>query len=97
MNSQPTALEPAAETVRTFNALLAEKGLAYYIVDKLVGEVRHGVIGIRPAGLSNVLAWAIDREEYSRSSSIWSSGDATVELPRTGSPKHLALLALVEL
>jgi hypothetical protein len=88
--------ESAAETVRTFNLLLAERGLAYYIVDKLVGEMRHGVIGVRPAGLSNVLAPAVAREEYTRSSSSWSSADATIGRPRTGSPKHVALLALVD-
>lgn len=93
--TEHTLLEPAAETVRTFNNLLAEKGLTYYICDRLVGEMRHGVIGIRAAGAANVFARAIDREEYARSSSIWSSGDASIGRPRTGSPKHRALLALV--
>ncbi len=96
MTEQATPIEPAAETVKAFNTLLAERGLTFYIVDKLVGAVQHGVIGIRPAGLSNVLARAIDREEYARSSSVWSSGDAQLGRPRTGSPKHMALLALVD-
>lgn len=94
MTDHTTPIEPAAETVRTFNQLLAEKNLAFYIVDRLVGELRHGVIGIRPAGAGNVFARAIDREEYARSSSSWSSSDVTLGRPRTGSPKHLALLAL---
>jgi len=63
MTNQMTLLEPAAETVKAFNQLLAERGLAYYIVDMLVGELRHGVIGIRPAGAGNVFAKAVDREE----------------------------------
>jgi hypothetical protein len=85
----------AAATVHAFNELLAEKRLAYYICDRLVGDVRHGVIGLRPAGAGNVFARAVDREEYTRSST-WSSADATIGRPRTGSPKHMALLALVE-
>jgi hypothetical protein len=95
MTEQITPIEPAAETVKAFNQLLAERGLAYYIVDKVVGELRHGVIGIRPAGASNLFARAVDREEYARSSCSWSSGDATIGRLRTGSPKHRALLALV--
>jgi hypothetical protein len=95
MNEHTTPVEPAAETVKAFNNLLAEKGLAYFIVDKLVGEMRHGVIGVRPAGAGNVFARAIDREEYARSSSSWSCADATIGRPRTGGPKHMALLALV--
>lgn len=96
MNGQITPLEPAADTIRTFNNLLAERQLAFYICDRLVGELRHGVIGLRPAGAGNGFARAIDREEYARSSSSWSSADATIGRPRTGSPKHRALLALVE-
>jgi hypothetical protein len=95
MNEQSTPLEPAAETIRAFNALLAEKRLAYYVFDRLAGDVRHGVIGLWPAGAGNIFAPAVDREEYCRSSSTWSSTDATLGRPRTGSPKHLALLALV--
>lgn len=95
MNNQTTPLEPAADTIRTFNNLLAERGLTYYICDRLVGELRHGVIGLRPVGSGNVFAKAVDREEYIRSSSSWSSADATIGRPRTGSPKHRALLALV--
>jgi hypothetical protein len=98
MNNLSTAVESesASDTVRTFNNLLAERGLAYYVVDRLVGDVRHGVIGLRPAGAGNVFARAVDREEFARSSSSWSSADATIGRPRTGSPKHLALVALVE-
>jgi hypothetical protein len=95
MTEQITPIEPAAETVKAFNKLLAEKSLAVYIVDKLVGELRHGVISLRPAGISNAFARAVDRVEYSRSSSSWSSGDAKIGRLRTGSPKHLALRALV--
>lgn len=69
MTDNTTPIEPAAETVRTFNQLLAEKNLAFYIVDKLAGELRHGVMGIRPAGPGNVFARAIDREGYVRNSS----------------------------
>jgi hypothetical protein len=96
MTEQTTPVEPAAATVDAFNQLLAEKGLTYYIFDRLVGEMRHGVIGLRPAGAANVFAPAVDREEFVRSSSSWSSADANIGRPRTGSPKHLALLALVE-
>jgi len=95
MNYQPTPVEPAANTVREFNNLLAEKGLTAYVFDRLVGEMRHGVIGIRPAGLGNVFAAAVDREEYARSTASWSSADAAIGRPRTGGSKHLALLALV--
>jgi hypothetical protein len=95
MTEQSTPIEPAAETVKAFNTLLAEKGLTYYIFDRLVGEMRHGVIGLRPAGAANVFAKAVDREEYARNSSIWSRSDETIGRPRTGSPKHMALLALV--
>lgn len=95
MTEHTTPIEPAAETVRTFNQLLEEKNLAYYICDRVVGELRHGVIGIRPAGAGNVFARAIDREEYARSSS-WSSSDATLGRPCTSSSKHMALLALFE-
>lgn len=96
MNDQTTTLQPAAETVKEFNSLLAAKGLTYYIFDRLVGEVRHGVIGLRPAGAANVFAKAVDREEYPRNSSVWSRSDETIGRPRTGSPKHLALLALCQ-
>jgi len=95
MTDQTTSIEPAAETIKAFNNLLAEKDLTAYVFDRLVGELRHGVIGIRPAGAANAFAKAIDREEYARSSSTWSSADATIGRPRTGSPKHRALLALV--
>lgn len=91
-----TAIEPAAETVKIFNNLLAEKGLAYFVFDRLVGQVRHGVIGLRPAGAANVFAKAVDREEYVRTSASWSSSDTTIGRLRTGSPKHRAVLALVE-
>lgn len=89
-------IESAARTVKIFNAPLVEKGLTAYVFDRLVGELRHGVIGIRPAGLANVFAKAVDCEKYARSSSTWSSADATIGHPRTGSPKHRALLVLVE-
>lgn len=95
MTEQTLPIEPAAETLKAFNQLLAEKGLTAYVVDKLVDDRRHGVIGIRPAGMSNVFAKAVDREEYARSSCSWSSADAKLGRPRTGSPKHLALLVLV--
>lgn len=96
MTEQTTPIEPAAATLKTFNQLLADKGLTFYVFDRLVGEMRHGVIGIRPAGAGNVFAKAVDRQEYVRNSSNWSSADATIGRPRTGSPKHLALVALVE-
>jgi hypothetical protein len=95
VNKLITTLEPAASTVREFNNLLAARGLTAYVFDRLVGEMRHGVIGIRPAGLGNVFAPAVDREEYARSTASWSSADATIGRPRTGGPKHRALLALV--
>lgn len=94
MNKQIT-LELAASTVREFNNLLAARGLTVYVFDRLVGEMRHGVIGIRPAGAGNVFAKALDREEYARNSSSWSSADAEIGRPRTGGSKHMALLALV--
>jgi hypothetical protein len=96
MNEQTTPVGPAAATLREFNNLLAEKGLAYYIVDRLVGDRRHGVIGLRSAGAGNIFAPAVHREEYARRSSTWSSADAQLGRPRTGSQKHMALLALVE-
>jgi hypothetical protein len=95
MNDLTTPVEPAADTVREFNNLLAERGLAAYLFDRLVGEMRHGVIGIRPAGAAHVFAAAVDREEYARNSSSWSNADAVIGRPRTGGSKHLALLALV--
>lgn len=85
----------AAETVKAFNSLLAEKGLTFHIVDQLVGEERHGLISVRLAGLGNAFAKALDKEMYRRSSVSWSSADAQLGRPRTGGPKHLALLALV--
>jgi hypothetical protein len=96
MNDQPTALQPAAETVKDFNNLLAAKGLTYHVFDRLIGEMRHGVIGLRPAGAANVFVRAVYREEYARNSSVWSRSDETIGRPRTGSPKHLALLALCQ-
>lgn len=88
--------ESAADTIKAFKAILAEKNLDYYIVDQLVGEGRHGLIGVRLAGISNAFARAVDKEMYSRSSVGWSSADATIGRLRTGSSKHLALLVLTQ-
>jgi len=95
MTDQATTIEPASQTVKTFNNLLADRGLTYHIVDQLVGEERHGLISVRPAGLSNAFAKAVDKELYSRRGISWSSADAQLGRPRTGGSKHLALLALM--
>lgn len=90
----PLAEQPASETVKQFQQLLADNNLAYYISWRWEGWRKHGVVGIMPKCEWYALLPAIDREEFSRASSTWGTNDRTLGRVRTGSPKHLAILAL---
>lgn len=95
LKAKGALLEPARETIKAFEELLAAKGFDYYITWCWEGWRRYGVIGIRPGGAANVLAPAIDREVFARSDSTWGDADRTIGRVRTGSPKHLAIRALL--
>jgi hypothetical protein len=87
-------IEPAQETVTAFKELLASKGLAYFVSWRWEGWRKFGIIGVRPAGQSQALAPAVDREEFARSTSRFTAADRVIGKVRTGSPKHLAISAL---
>lgn len=94
----PVIYEPAADTARAFEKLLAERGLGYYIVWTWAEWRRHGVIRIVTLDAYGKPDWtkeAFAREVFARSTSSWGASDAVVGRVRTGSPKHLALLALI--
>lgn len=90
----PPSLEPGAESVATFTALLAAQGLAYFISWQWVGWRRHGILGVTKAGGPYDLLPTIDREEFARSNTSWSARDRLIGRVRTGSPKHRAVQAL---
>lgn len=85
---------PAAESVQSFKQLLADQGLAYFVTWRWEGWRKFGVIGVRPAGVENALEPALEREEFARSNSSFTAADRLIARVRTGSPKHLAILAL---
>jgi hypothetical protein len=91
--------EPAADTAKAFQALLAERGLGYYIVHTWVEWRRHGVIRVVPLDAKGKADWtepAVQREVFARSTSSWGPSDSVVGRVRTGSPKHQALLNIIE-
>lgn len=97
--THPVIYEPAADTAIVFKSLLAEKGLGYYIVSTWVGWRRHGVIRVVPLDARGEPDWTkppVQREEFPRSSSAWGQSDKVVGRVRTGSPKHAALLNLIQ-
>jgi len=99
MNAEIVVYQSAADTVRAFENLLIEQGLGYYIVSTWVGWRRHGVICIVPLDARGEPDWTkhpIIREEFARSTSAWGQADRPVGRVRTGSPKHVALLSLIQ-
>ena len=93
-----TVHQPAGDTVKAFLNLLATRRLGYLIVWSWNGWRRDGVIRVFPLTEQGALDThhLLEKEVFSRSSSDWSSADAVVRRVRTGSPKHIALLALVD-
>lgn len=89
-----TAHEPTAVTAARFLMLLRRHGLEYGITYQWVGRCRHGVIEVFDAALGP-FDGAVACERFSRSSRLWTEADARVGAMRTGSPKHLAVKALV--
>jgi len=62
--------EPAADTAKAFESMLAEKGLGYYIVSAWAGWRRHGVIRVVPVDAQGEADWTkppILCEEFVRS------------------------------
>lgn len=97
--AQAVIYEPAADTARAFESLLAEKELGYYIVSTWSGWRRHGVIRVVPLDARGEPDWtkqAVVREEFVRSTSLWRQSDRVVGRVRTGSPKHQALLNIIK-
>lgn len=92
--SSPAAQEPTAVTVARFIAQLKRRGLEYGITYEWVGRCRHGVIEVFDAAL-RPFDGAVACERFSRSSHLWTEADGRIGTMRTGSPKHLAVKALV--
>jgi hypothetical protein len=89
-----TAQEPTAVTAARFFALLKRHGLEYGITYEWVGRCRHGVIEVFESALGP-FDGAVACERFSRSTHLWTEADARIGTMRTGSPKHLAVKALV--
>ncbi len=91
--------ELAADTAKAFESMLAEKGLGYYIVSAWAGWRRHGVIRVVPLDAQGEADWTkppILCEEFVRSTSSWRKSDRVVGRARPGSPKHQALLNIIQ-
>ena len=89
-----TAQEPTAVTAARFLSLLKRHGLEYGITYEWGGRCRHGVIEVFESALGP-FDGAVACERFSRSSHLWTEVDARIGTMRTGSPKHLAVKALV--
>jgi hypothetical protein len=89
-----TAQEPTAVTTARFLSLLKRHGLEYGITYEWVGRCRHGVIEVFDAALGP-FDGAVACERFSRNTQLWTEADALIGTMRTGSPKHLAVKALV--
>jgi len=99
MNTETVVYQPAADTVRAFENLLTEQGLGYYIVSTWTGWRRHGVIRVVPLDARREPDWTkppVQREEFARSTSAWGQSDRVIRRVRTGSPKHVALLNIIQ-
>ncbi|MDB5854791.1 MAG: hypothetical protein JWR22_2832 [Herminiimonas sp.] len=84
------------DTVILFKQLLACHGLSYFITSSWEGWRRHGRIGITERAEWFELKPTLEAEEFARSSSSWGAADQKVGRIRTGSPKHRAIVALIE-
>ncbi|MBK4733030.1 hypothetical protein [Noviherbaspirillum pedocola] len=89
--------EPAADSVKAFQALLAKHRLGYLIVWTSAGWHKHGVIRVFPLTENGALdtRHLVFAEEFTRSNSSWGVADRVLGRVRTGSPKHRAILALL--
>ena len=87
--------EAAQVTVAEFLQLLAANDLDYWITWYWVGQVRHGTIHLTEKQ-PNPYATRVklDSQTYTRTSTQWGTGDATLGRLRTGSPKHRAVQRL---
>jgi len=89
-----TAQEPTAVITARFLSLLKRRGLEYGITYKWVGRCRHGVIEVFESALGP-FDGAVACERFSRNTHLWTEADGRIGPMRTGSPKHLAVKALV--
>ena len=89
-----TAQEPTAVTTARFLSLLKRHGLEYGITYEWIGRCRHGVIEVFDAQLGP-FDGAVACERFSRNTHLWTEADGRIGTMRTGSPKHLAVKALV--
>jgi hypothetical protein len=89
-----TAQEPTAITATRFFSLLKRHGLEYGITYEWVGRCRHGVIEVFESALGP-FDGAVACERFSRSTHLWTEADRRIGTMRAGSPKHLAVNALV--
>lgn len=89
-----TAQEPTAVTAARLLSLLKRHGLEYGITYQWVGRCRHGVIEVFESALGP-FDGAVACERFSRSTHLWTEADGRIGTMRAGSPKHLAVKALV--
>lgn len=89
-----TAQQPTAVTAARFLSLLKRHGLEYGITYEWVGRCCHGVIEVFESALGP-FDGAVACEQFSRNTQLWTVADGRIETMRTGSPKHLAVKALV--
>jgi hypothetical protein len=90
--------ELASDSVEAFEALLAKHCLGYLIIWTWAGWTKHGVIRIFPLTEQGALdtRQLLASEKFARSNASWGKSDQVLGRVRTGSPKHRAILALVD-
>src|SRR5690349_7764804 len=88
----------ASDSVEAFEALLAKHHLGYLIIWTWAGWRKHGVIRIFPLTEQGALdtRQLLASEEFARSNASWGKSDQVLGRVRTGSPKHRAIVALLD-
>lgn len=90
--------EFASDSVKAFEALLAKHRLGYLIIWVWAGWRKHGVFRVYPLTEQGALdtRQLLATEEFARSNSGWGKKDQVLGRLRNGSPKHRAILALID-
>lgn len=85
-----TPVIPARMSVDALKRLAANNDVHAQITWQWVGRHRHGVLTLTKDGKS------LFSERFARSTQIWGRGDETLDLVRTGSNKHVAVIRALE-
>lgn len=86
-------LETAAITAMRFQNLCRQLGLNWAITWFWCERRKHGRLLVRDPETCSLVV----RLDYARSTSIWTGSDSYIDRGvRTGSPRHLAILAAIE-